>query len=326
MYTFSEKITALHALIDESLAPLIGNSPCAYMHLPYFPNIGDVLIWEGTEQFISDHKVNCLSRSSVLTYVKRPLPGNVILLLHGGGSFGDVWRKGHEFRHRVLDDYPDNPAIILPQTVHYDSPSFLKQDVEALSHRKELTICARDKVSYDFLKTHFGMHRILMLPDMACCIDTAKLARIARHKPTGRTLFLMRSDHELAPGSESVLHSLSDKQVDVGDWPAMERRPKYMRLFTVLNRLCHRLGERYVPLADMYAGKVMRPLLVRSGVRFLQQYDTIYTTRLHVAILSMLLHREFTLFNNSYGKNSSFYNTWMADMEGGKLLFGEQGN
>jgi pyruvyl transferase EpsO len=326
MYTFSEKVTALHALINDGLSPLVGSHPCAYVHLPYFPNIGDVLIWEGTEQFIAENQLHCLFRNSELTYFRRPLPADAVLLMHGGGSFGDVWRNGQEFRLKVLRDYPDNPVIILPQTVYYADPALLKQDVAALQHRKNLTICARDEVSYKLLNTHFGMHRILLLPDMAFCIDTAKLARVAAHTSTGRTLFLMRSDHELAADSSGVLQPLMNGSVEVHDWPDMEHRPYYMRLFSLLNRACHRMGNKCVPLADDYANRIIRPMLVKSGVRFLQQYDTIYTTRLHVAILSTLLHRPFTLLDNNYGKNSSLYQTWLSDMEGGILLSTAKGD
>ena len=51
MHNFTEKINLLKSLIDKGLLPLI-NSSCVYLDVPYHTNIGDTLIWEGTEQFL----------------------------------------------------------------------------------------------------------------------------------------------------------------------------------------------------------------------------------------------------------------------------------
>ena len=50
-------------------------------------------------------------------------------------------------------------------------------------------------------------------------------------------------------------------------------------------------------------------------------YDQIYTTRMHAAILSVILGKsEVTLFDNNYGKSSSLYHTWLEDVNGLKLV------
>jgi exopolysaccharide biosynthesis predicted pyruvyltransferase EpsI len=51
----------------------------------------------------------------------------------------------------------------------------------------------------------------------------------------------------------------------------------------------------------------------------LSKYDYVFTTRLHGAILSLLLHKKFTFFDNSYGKNKGFYDTWLKDVDGIKF-------
>ncbi|WP_302323746.1 polysaccharide pyruvyl transferase family protein [Bacteroides congonensis] len=47
----------------------------------------------------------------------------------------------------------------------------------------------------------------------------------------------------------------------------------------------------------------------------MSNYDKVYTTRLHVAILSILLGKTFVFFDNSYGKNKFFYETWLKDID-----------
>ena len=66
--------------------------------------------------------------------------------------------------------------------------------------------------------------------------------------------------------------------------------------------------------------KYILPYNLRSGIRFVNQYDIIYTTRLHVAILGALLDKKVYFFDNSYGKNSSLYNTWLKDCPNIELI------
>ncbi len=54
----------------------------------------------------------------------------------------------------------------------------------------------------------------------------------------------------------------------------------------------------------------------------MQTPQRIYSTRLYAIILSLLLGKDSDLywFDNSYGKNSSFYETWLSDLDGIKFI------
>lgn len=56
--------------------------------------------------------------------------------------------------------------------------------------------------------------------------------------------------------------------------------------------------------------------MTRRGVEFVSQYKAVYTTRLHVMILSVLLEKPVQFIDNSYGKLSSFYDTWLKNCRG----------
>ena len=56
-------------------------------------------------------------------------------------------------------------------------------------------------------------------------------------------------------------------------------------------------------------------MMFKEGVRFISPYRQIETTRLHGCILSILLGKEVTLVDNSYGKNRNFYHTWLTDLD-----------
>ena len=53
---FTEKKRNLKDCIKKNLLPLI-TSDCIYLELPYYPNIGDLLIWEGTQCFIEENNI-----------------------------------------------------------------------------------------------------------------------------------------------------------------------------------------------------------------------------------------------------------------------------
>lgn len=137
--------------IRKALAPLI---PGDYilLDLPYYANIGDILIWRGTEDFLKEMPGNCLGRQSKETFDFRPLPVDSTILLQGGGNFGDIWREHQEFRLEVMRLYPENNIIVLPQTVHYESEDLFSEDVKKMNQHSHLTICARDNHSAELLR------------------------------------------------------------------------------------------------------------------------------------------------------------------------------
>ena len=104
----------LRRKIEEELTPLI-DSDYLFLDLPYYSNIGDALIWMGTEHFLENISHKCLGKHNIDTFDFRPIPKDAIILLQGGGNFGDIWRQHQEFRLNVLQQYKENRIIVLPQ-------------------------------------------------------------------------------------------------------------------------------------------------------------------------------------------------------------------
>ena len=169
MYTIIE---SLRKKISDALTPLITHD-YVYLDLPYHPNIGDTLIWEGTREFLKTLSYKCLYYASKDSFRYRQLPKDAIILLHGGGNFGDLYRLHSEFRKKVIKLYPNNKVVILPQTVYYEDMTLLKYDVEFYRAFPNVTICAREQYSFDFFNKHFK-NQILLLPDMAFFINLQK--------------------------------------------------------------------------------------------------------------------------------------------------------
>ena len=119
---YREKTAQLREEINRQLLPLI-DADYAYLELPYYENIGDTLIWDGTLRFLEQFPFKCLYTASSRTFVYRELPESAIILLQGGGNFGDLWAEPHQFRKKVIELYPRNRVIVLPQTVWYENPT-----------------------------------------------------------------------------------------------------------------------------------------------------------------------------------------------------------
>lgn len=311
---FQEKIEFLKRKISQELRPLLSET-CILLDLPYYTNIGDTLIWEGTESLVKMFGCNCLYRASVNTYKYKKIPIHTTVLLQGGGNFGDIWRAHQEFRLKVIEDYPNNRIVILPQTVYYENEEVMKEDARKCQEHPDLVICARDMRSYSLLKKYFFKNRILLLPDMAFCIPLDRLYRF-RSKTEDKILFLKRIDKEQLNACPGLLPLPENGTViETKDWPSMEEPSWIIFVFEKLLALNTKTGNSFGRLIDCFAYTILRKHFISTGVKFVSRYRYIYTTRLHVAILSTLLAKPYLFLDNSYGKNRTFYMTWLSDLK-----------
>lgn len=311
---YGETINVLRENIKSTLTPLINND-YILLDLPYYSNIGDTLIWEGTKEYLETLPYKCLYYASKDSFVYRKLPKNVVILLQGGGNFGDLYRLHSEFRKKIIELYPDNKVIILPQTAFYEDRHKLVIDAEFYSQHKNVTICAREQYTYDLLKKHFK-NEILLMPDMAFFIN---LKKYKLGKETGKVLYLKRIDKEFSKNDEKIE---IPKNAEIHDWPTYEYSfHKEKTVETLYCKFCRLLSILRFPnriiakLNDWKRNYFYRRFYVQLGIDFLSPYSLIFTTRLHVMILSVLLHKKLHLINNTSGKVINFYNTWLTDID-----------
>lgn len=308
--TLSDKHKKLSSIIERTLIPIIDND-YIWIDLPYHANIGDSLIWEGEKRLLSKVRFQCLYSCSCNTFEYRPLSKDVIILLHGGGNFGDVWQGEQAFRLKIIQMYPNNRIIQLPQTVYYNDLQQAVRDSEIMASHKQLVICARDEYSFMFLKRFRFSKNIYLLPDLAFCIDYEDLKPMCLPE-NGETLFVKRIDKELsAVGKEIMIPAIEH------DWPTFEVEDPMVLLLQEQITNC-KSGD--FSGIHKFANEEFLPHMIQEGVAFVSQYTKIYTTRLHVAILSVLLRKPVTIIDNSYGKNSQFFNTWLKDADNIKCI------
>ncbi|MCM1309666.1 MAG: polysaccharide pyruvyl transferase family protein [Bacteroides sp.] len=319
--TCKEKVAQLAAECRQAVIPLIDRD-YYLLGLPYHNNIGDILIWEGERNLLKSLPYKCLGVCGWASYPKKPLKNkDVAILIHGGGYLGDIWRNGWEYAINCIRLNPENRIIVMPNTLHYDDKALIAVDRAVMEQCRDLTLCMRDSRSLALAREYFPRTRSILVPDMAFCINPDYLNKWTR-KPSEGSLLLKRKDKELA--STPIPASILATNPAIRDWPPMEAMAdngQFMfseRVFNFVADKAIRLSRRNLlshKAVDSLYSLWYRPMMTRIGVKFVSSYRRIYTTRLHVMILSVLLGRECWLIDNSYGKLSSFYNTWLSDCD-----------
>ena len=290
------------------------NSNYVYLDVPGYFNVGDNIICLGSLELLKQIPFNCDYVSTVGNFSQEKIKASTCIIMQGGGNFGDLWRKHQDLRQTVVEAYPDNKIIILPQTIFYKDKKWFEKDATALNKHKNLHICARDTKSLEILESAVTCN-LHLVPDMAFYISEKLLKRHSL-KENGRALFLKRDDAELCEYDFNAYITEEKALLDTCDWPTMEQSFFAKEL---LDKLVFR-RKRLKRIPDIYADLIFRPFQVKKGVEFVSQYKKVYTTRLHVAILSILLKKEVVFFDNSYGKNSSFYHTWLQNLDNLKFI------
>ena len=305
-----EKIAQLRSLIYSSLLPITCKR-CILLDAPYYHNIGDVLIWTGEQCFFAENGIECIYTASYETCTFPQIDQNVTVFFNGGGNLGDIYHEHMEFLISVVKKYPHNKIIVLPQTFFYKDKRIEADDFKMLKSHENLYICCRDKVVWSHLKETFG-DNALLLPDMAFCVSNSMIAP-NRKSQVREKLIIDRMDCE--KGNVRV-----GDDGDVSDWPVFMNS---FRKSTFFNKIFKRISDARIPVVssifnriwDWYAQRVFKMSMIKEGVQFISPYREVETTRLHGCILSILLDKQITLVNNSYGKNKNFYDSWLCDLD-----------
>lgn len=308
----TDKKRQLEAIVYDRIAPLIDRD-YMLMGLPYYTNIGDTLIWDGEIEFLKRLKKKCVGTCAWNRYPATPIENDAVILITGGGYFGDLWRDAWQEVLDFISLNRDKKIIILPQTIYYQSEQLREKDATLLGECPNLTICVRDKVSLELAHRYFKNPSILV-PDMAFCMSEKLLRKYSRLEPKHRNLLFSRTDKEKPVIPEGV-----PADADVHDWLSMEGRRPWQADFERGKVWAYRLGRVSKSLREKALEKVyyhiFRRSLTRDGLEQLSSYRRIYTTRLHAMILGTMLGRDVRMIDNKFGKLSSYYDTWLTDCD-----------
>jgi pyruvyl transferase EpsO len=206
-------------------------------------------------------------------------------------------------REKVAKEKPNNRIIILPQTIHFSSFEAMAKSVALFRTHSDIHLCVRDEHSYAM--AHKFTNHAYLAPDMAHHLYPIK-GNQASYK---KTLLLSRTD------GEKSAKKIEGMQFDtITDWPELVgKREKNFRLFYLGMRVFFRAGlgvlgnKLFSKLWPKYANT-----LINDAIKLFATHEYIVTDRLHGHILACLMSKPHTVLDNSYGKNSGYFNVWTA--------------
>jgi exopolysaccharide biosynthesis predicted pyruvyltransferase EpsI len=309
--TGKEIIRTLSARIDQVLSPLVpAGVPCALVEFPNYANAGDSAIWLGEKAWLRKNGNPVVYSCTMDSYHPGQLAdrlGTGVILLQGGGNFGDLWVSHQYFRERIVKDFPQNKIIQLPQSIHFQDPDRTERTRKVLGEHPDFTLLVRDQPSYDLATTELQVP-VFLCPDMAFALGT--LPRPGR--PQEQILWLSRTDKETL-NQAAPLSSEGFVRTDWLEEPSSDSREELERLSRELKTEPSRFGDLFPPLSAAY-DRVAEERLLR-GSTLLSQGSVVVTDRLHGHIMCLLLDIPHVLMDNSYGKVSGFYDAWTHSCE-----------
>lgn len=286
-----------------TLRPMLaGARRCALVDFPDHLNVGDSAIWLGAVAVLRhlgvEIRYRCDTRLYDPVHLRRAL-GDGIIVINGGGNFGDVWKRHQRLRETVIQDFPDVPIVQLPQTIHFRERETLEAARRILDAHPRLTLVVRDQKSLEFARTQFQATSVLC-PDMAF-----SLGPLQRPLPSRADLLWLRRIDEESARQQAGSAPPAAIVCDWLDGPLPRWRRARVKLHGwnssgLLNRA----------VAAAYEGQAGSRL--DAGCRLLAQGRVVVTDRLHAHILCLLLDIPHVILDNSYGKLRRVVDTWTA--------------
>ena len=106
---------------------------------------------------------------------------------------------------------------------------------------------------------------------------------------------------------------LSGKDYEINDWITFDEKTKIPFLLLEEGKTSEDINR--------YAQEEYMPTIIQRGIGQVSNYNCIYTSRLHGAILALLMEKKkIVLIDNAYGKNRHFHQTWLRNIPEIKLV------
>ncbi|KYK81349.1 polysaccharide pyruvyl transferase YvfF [Aggregatibacter actinomycetemcomitans serotype e str. SC936] len=286
-----------------------------YLDYPLHLNVGDLLIYHGTEQFFTDHNIHVrLKRSEYDTNIdeiKQKITPNTTILLHGGGNFGDLYPQHQNLREAIVQTFPNNRIIVLPQTLFYKNPKTLEKSTALFRQHPDCHLLARDeRTAKDF---EAFSPNVYLSPDMA---HELYGTLPTKNTHTGKALYFLRKDIEASDIEKNITAQLPAGS-HIKDWDDIlsKRDSLVLALSWRLAKFANKYRLCWLKDLVQFVWKNYTLRIVKRVAQDFLGYDNITTTRLHGHIFSSLLEIPNVVCDNTYGKNTGYANLWTKGLD-----------
>ena len=176
---------------------------------PNHGNLGDhaILVAEQTilkEKGIESFSILSHDTQYFLDNFSKDIKSQDVIMITGGGNFGTIWEHEQIRANQIIKKFKNNKIIIFPQTIYYSDNIHgayaIKRDKEVYNLCEKLTICCREKRSYDFCKKTFNEKNIVYTTDVVTYLDNY----IKYNKKRSGIQLCFRQDVEKTTSQEEI--------------------------------------------------------------------------------------------------------------------------
>jgi exopolysaccharide biosynthesis predicted pyruvyltransferase EpsI len=304
-------ILSLRSHVLNVLHPLVAGRRVALLDFPNYSNCGDSAIWAGEVRALKTLRssIEVLTGSSAdLRRIKR-LPKDVVILLSGGGNFGDLYPRHQSFREAVAESMPRNRIVQLPQSIHFSSESAARTSGAYFRKHSDFHLLVRDHQSAILAESVLDCPTT-MCPDMALMLDLQR-----QGEPHKDVFVLARTDAE---ARVSLRAAAQECGLETDDW--YQPRQAQSRTKTGMARRVLRSEAKVVNGLLNIRGSLLRSRVcnqlaaeeVDRGLRMISQGRVLLTDRLHAHILAELAGIPHVVVDTGYGKIREFHSAWLG--------------
>ncbi|MBE6922615.1 MAG: hypothetical protein E7465_05455 [Ruminococcaceae bacterium] len=216
------------------------------------------------------------------------------IIVNGGGNIGTLWPSVERLFRHLIQNCPESRILCLPNTAYFEESKQGQYEYEQSKRiyraHKTLTICARERISYELLREIHN--RVVLIPDMALSLNECK----SRTQRKG-CLLCLRSDREKT------------------------REPGVDR--TILEQAAQIFG-RNVFYSDMYIGRSVSPECRQAELTkkfdIFRSAELVITDRLHGMIFAAITGTACVVIDSKSPKVRGCYE-WIQGM--GYIRFAE---
>ena len=252
-------------------------------------NIGDAAICLGAFEFIRRYfenrriiEISTYEFENRYAYLSSLVNDDDLILLQGGGNLGNRYIVEENVRRKVIQDFPNNKIVILPQTFYFDETDDgnkeLKISSEIYNRHKDLTIFARGHKSEEKMKENFKNSKVYNYIDIALILE-----KKYNYKRNGIFLCLRDLDDEsglIAEEAKNIIKTVEKYDIN------------------------------YEKSNNMYTNNIyknVRDYVVNTELEKISKHKVIVTDRLHGLIFSIITKTPCVLISSYNYKISDFY-------------------
>lgn len=174
---------------------------------PSLRNVGDQAQVVAIERWLTrhypDHPIVELDKNLVLGCIdalKQRVTPRDLIFLHSGGNLGDRGRWSEAARRAMIEAFPGNRIVSLPQTIFFsDTPLGRHERAisrEIYARHPKLTVMGRDRISGQLAAEIFPHAQVATMPDFVLSLTAEDFALTPNPAHADHVMLCLRQDDE----------------------------------------------------------------------------------------------------------------------------------